>query len=91
MRGEEDDRAQEAFSALLAHLHPFAQQMLRKHGTFYPFAATVTASGAIAGVAVQMPDEHPTSTAVIAALWEGLTIEARGRTSPPLASARTCG
>ena len=78
MRGGEDNPAQEEFNGLLAHLLPFAQQTLRRYGTFYPFAATMTASGAIAAVAVQVPDEQPTSTAVIAALREALTTETRG-------------
>jgi hypothetical protein len=78
VRGGEDNPAQEEFNGLLAHLLPFAQQTLRRYGTFYPFAATMTASGAIAAVAVQVPDEQPTSTAVIAALREALTTETRG-------------
>jgi hypothetical protein len=44
---------------LLDMLLPFAQQQLEKHGEFFPFAASIDSSGALAMVAVDLGDEHP--------------------------------
>jgi len=58
--------------SLLDMLLPFAQQQLEKHGEFFPFAASIDSSGALAMVGVDLGDEHPASTDVIDSLYEAL-------------------
>jgi hypothetical protein len=58
--------------SLLDMLLPFAQQQLEKHDEFFPFAASIDSSGALAMVAVDLGDEHPASTDVIDSLYEAL-------------------
>ena len=45
---------------LLNSLLPFAQQMLKRYGEFYPFARVLTAEGEIAAVAAYTGDERAT-------------------------------
>jgi hypothetical protein len=61
---------------LLNALLPFAQEMLAKHGEFYPFAGSMSADGEIAHVGAHTGDEHPSSQDVIALLTAGLTEQA---------------
>ena len=62
---------------LLNALVPFAQEMLSKHGEFYPFAASMDLDGEISCVAGDTGDEQPGSEDVIELLSEGLRDEAR--------------
>ena len=71
--------AQEDFSALLDALMPFAEQMLEKHGEFFPFGATVSTAGEVGGQATYDGDETPASEEVIASLIKAFRQEARGR------------
>jgi hypothetical protein len=50
---------------LLNALLPFAQQMLAKHGEFYPFGATMSTDGQIVLAAVYDDDERPPSQQLI--------------------------
>jgi hypothetical protein len=61
---------------LLNALIPFAQEMLAKHGEFYPFGASVSAKGEIACVAGEMGEEQPDTKEVIDLLVKGLGDEA---------------
>jgi hypothetical protein len=74
--GRTDAKAE--MDAPLDPLIRFAQEMLAKHGEFYPVAAAVTSAGAVEmiGGAIE-GDEHPPSQAVIDALHEGLAERAR--------------
>lgn len=64
-------------TSLSRHLLPFAQQMLRRYGEFYPFAATMDANGAIAAAeAYPSGDDHPESQRVLDLLIDGLTLDA---------------
>jgi hypothetical protein len=57
--------------ALFNTLLPFAQTMLREHGEFYPFGATMTTSGEIRHVGAKMEDDdHPPSQPLIDLLIE---------------------
>ena len=58
--------------ALLNALLPYAQQMLEKHGEFFPFAASMSSAGEIALAASYSGDEHPESQAVIDLSIQGL-------------------
>jgi hypothetical protein len=58
---------------LLDALLPFAQQMIEKHGEFYPYAAALDTSGEIQMVAGYAGEEHPDSSDLIELLYEGLT------------------
>jgi hypothetical protein len=51
---------------------PFAQQMLPKHGEFYPYAVSMSASGEVAMVAADVGKEKAASLDVLALLYEGL-------------------
>jgi hypothetical protein len=62
--------------ALLNEVFAFAQQMLAKHGEFYPIGATVGAGGEIALVARAAGSEHPPSQEVIDSLIAGLREQA---------------
>jgi hypothetical protein len=54
----------------------FAQQMLDKHGEFYPYAAALDSSGEVQMVAADVGEEHPDSSELIELLYEGLTRQA---------------
>jgi hypothetical protein len=53
---------------LLGSVMPFAEEMLTKYRSFYPFGAWMTASGEIAHVGGWTGDEHPPSTELITLL-----------------------
>jgi hypothetical protein len=61
---------------LLNMLVPFAQQMLSKHGEFYPFGATMTSSGEIVANAGHTGEEQPEPQDVIKLLSKGFQQEA---------------
>ncbi len=61
---------------LLNALLPFAQQMLAKHGEFFPFGATVNLEGAVAMANVFDGDEHPLAQTVVDELTEALKAQA---------------
>lgn len=44
---------------LLNVMVPFAQQMLAKHGEFYPFGSAINADGKVEALAAYEGDEHP--------------------------------
>ncbi len=62
--------AQQDFSLLMDALMPFAEEMLKKHGEFFPFGATVDAAGEVRAEALYDGDETPASEDVIAGLTE---------------------
>lgn len=62
--------------SLLDPLLTFAQDMLRKHGEFYPFAASMSTEGQIRLVAGYEGSEHPPSQEVIDLLTNGLAAQA---------------
>jgi hypothetical protein len=49
----------EEIEEILNFLLPFAEQMLKKEGEFYPYAATMAADGEVAAVAIYEGDENP--------------------------------
>ncbi|MFO0874139.1 MAG: hypothetical protein U0575_09230 [Phycisphaerales bacterium] len=50
---------------LMNALLPFAQQMLAKHGEFYPYGSTMTTGGEIVSQAAYDGDDHPQSQPLI--------------------------
>jgi len=50
---------------LMHALLPFAQQMLAKHGEFYPYGSTMTTDGRIVAQAAYDGHEHPPSQQLI--------------------------
>ena len=65
------------FDALLNPLLGFAQQMLAKHGEFFPFGATVAANGRITLAAADSGgDEQPEPAALIEVLVAGFREQA---------------
>ena len=61
---------------LLDTLLRFAQQMLDKHGEFYPYAAALDSSGELQMVAADAGEERPDSSELIELLYAGLTRQA---------------
>jgi hypothetical protein len=61
---------------LLNALIPFAQEMLSKHGEFYPFGASIDAKGEVTAQAAETGEENPDSQEVIAMLLAGMRAEA---------------
>ena len=55
---------------------PFAQQMLAKHGEFYPYALSMSATGAIAMVAADVGTEKPNALELRRVPYEGLASRA---------------
>jgi len=68
--------AREDYNALLEFLMPFAEQMLKKNGEFFPFGATVSTQGEVQACATWDGDETPASEDVIAMLVQGFQGEA---------------
>jgi len=65
------------FNALLEFLMPFAEQMLKKHGEFFPFGAAVTTAGEVTAQAAYDGNETPESAEVVAALTQGFQASAK--------------
>src|SRR5262249_23284658 len=66
MPAQPTPEAREDYNALLEFLIPFAEQMLKKNGEFYPFGAAVSAQGEVEACATYDGDETPASEDVIA-------------------------
>lgn len=66
---------------------PFAQNMLGRHGEFYPFGASKSADGEIANVAAYTEDERPSSNEVVDRLISGFRTQAN---SNELGAAAVC-
>jgi hypothetical protein len=72
-RDSASQQAQDDLDELLNASLPFAQQMLDKHGEFYPYAVTITASGETLLVAGEPGQgEHPNNADILQVLVEGL-------------------
>lgn len=57
---------------LLDPLIRFAQEMLEKHGQFYPFGMQMTSVGEVTMAAAYTRTEHPSSQELIDLLHEGM-------------------
>ena len=70
------EQAQADCGGLLGQVLPFAQQMLERHGEFYPYAVKVELDGQV-GMAAGDPDngEQPASTRILELLYAGLRSE----------------
>ena len=69
-------KPRDGMDAVLDGLLGFAQQMLDKHGEFYPYAAALDSSGDLQMVAADAGEEHPDPSELIELLYEGLTRQA---------------
>jgi len=65
------------FNALLESLMPFAEEMLKKHGEFFPFGAAVSTAGEVSGHATYDGNETPSPEEVIAGLVQAFQADAR--------------
>ena len=70
--------ARQDYNALLEFLMPFAEQMLKKNGEFFPFGAAVNTTGELSAAATYDGNETPASEDVIAMLVQGFQGQARG-------------
>lgn len=61
---------------LLNALIPFAQQMLAKHGEFFPFGAAMSADGTVESQAAYTGNEQPPSQQLIDMLAQGFREDA---------------
>ena len=85
MPDEPSPEVRQDYDALLQFLMPFAQQMLNKHGEFFPFGAGVNTNGEVEAHATYDGNEMPASEEVIAMLVQGFQGKARD------GSIRSCG
>jgi hypothetical protein len=69
--------ARDDYNSLLEFLVPFAEQMLRKQGGFFPFAAAVTTGGEVEAFATAEESDTPEAEQVMGNLTQGFTAEAR--------------
>jgi hypothetical protein len=65
-----DQSAKEECEQVMNFLIPFAQQMLEKHGEFFPLGAAMQADGKIAALPTDVGDEHPPSQRIIDSLTQ---------------------
>ena len=77
MAAQPTPEARQDYNSLIELLMPFAEQMLKKHGEFFPFCATVSTEGEVKACAAYNGDEQPPSEQVIALLTQGFQAEAR--------------
>ena len=72
-RDSTSQQAQDDLDRLLDESLPFAQEMLEKHGEFFPYAVAMSTTGEISLIAGDPGDgEQPTSVAVLEVLTDGL-------------------
>jgi len=76
MAGQPTPEARQDYNALLELLMPFAEQMLKKNGEFFPFGAAVSTEGEVRACATYDGNETPASEEVIAMLVQGFQGEA---------------
>jgi len=69
-RDTASQQCQDDLDGLLNMTLPFAQQMLKKGGEFYPFGAATSTAGE--ELLLSAEDDHPASTAVLASLLNGI-------------------
>ena len=79
MAAQPTPEARQDYNSLIELLMPSAEQMLKKHGEFFPFGATVSTEGEVKACAAYNGDEQPPSEQVIALLTQGFQAEARDR------------
>ncbi|MDB6028280.1 MAG: hypothetical protein JWM68_4503 [Verrucomicrobiales bacterium] len=77
MPAQPSPEAQDDYSSLLNALIPFAEEMLKKNGEFFPFGAAVSTAGEVSAHAIDDDDEMPESEEVIASLVQEFQTEAR--------------
>ena len=66
MCAQKDSQGQkEELEKLLSAAMPFAEQMLKTHGEFYPYGSTMDSRGKITQVGGYTGTEHPKSTELI--------------------------
>src|SRR5689334_11672118 len=65
------------FNALLEALMPFSEEMLKKHGEFFPFGAAISTAGEVSGQATYDGNETPSTEEVIAGLVQAFQADAR--------------
>jgi hypothetical protein len=73
-----DRTPRDELDALLNAVLPFAEQMLRQHGEFYPFGATIGRDGKISLIQADLgeAEDIPDSTELVHILYEGLRDQA---------------
>jgi len=77
MPAQPSPEAREDYNALVESLMPFAEEMLKKHGEFFPFGAAVNTTGEVTAHATYDGNETPPSEEVIASLVQSFQAEAR--------------
>jgi hypothetical protein len=70
---EAKKQSEELMNAVL----PFAEQMLRKHGEFFPFGGTINKAGKIENQGAWTGSEHPPSQEVIETLHKAYVLGAK--------------
>jgi hypothetical protein len=62
---------------LLSAAVPFAEEMLKRHGEFYPYGSTMDSEGKISATSGYTGTEHPASTELIGLLKAAFTRDAK--------------
>jgi hypothetical protein len=68
--------ARSDLNSVLGVMLPFAQEMLAKHGEFYPFGATMNTAGELGQTAAYTGEERPQSQELIELLVGGFRAQA---------------
>jgi hypothetical protein len=76
MEEQSSTDARNDYDSLLQALLPFAEQMLKEHGEFYPFGMAINGEGAVVAHAIQGEQEMPDPREIVAKLVSGLKAEA---------------
>jgi hypothetical protein len=71
-RGDASQQSQDDLDRLLNIAIEFAQQMLAKHGEFYPYAAAISENGSPSMIDADLGVENPTSSSVRDAAFQTL-------------------
>ncbi len=72
-----NESPREACDRLMNAVIPFAEEMLTKHGEFYPYGGALGPDGEVVSIGVAGDDEHPLSADVIRDLKAALVSGAR--------------
>ena len=72
----DQQRQKNELEQLLSAAVPFAEQMLTKHGEFFPYGSSMNGDGKISAVEGYTGSEHPKSTELIDQLRAGFRREA---------------
>ena len=90
-RDTTSEHVQSDLDRLLNTVLPFADEMLRRHGEFYPYGAAITRDGEEQVFAADPGEETPNPSEVLTSLVSGMSAEAAELRAAALVSDVTSG